>query len=210
VPRIIVDSSKAEQQQGFEKYDGPMPPNGKYKALLKSAWWGMSKGSPGKEPVPMLTIAWEFRAKAEEKKRYDGFTLFQRITHQPSTLWRMQELFHALGQRPKSAINVTDKDSKLGKIVSHIGSAQVGRVEVLLTTKTEMYNGNERRGVDTLAPLPGTPDPEDSDEMDDVGEETSFDESQSMTSAMNTGAVGVDPGDEEHWDNDDTKTDPPF
>jgi hypothetical protein len=211
VPRVIIDSSKAENQ-GFEKYEGPTPPNGTYKALLKSAWWGMSKGGPGKAPVPMLTIVWEFRAKSEEKKRYDGFAMFQRITHQQSQLWKMQELFRACGQPEKSAVNVTEKDGPFGKVVTQIGRANVGKVEVLIKTKTEMYNGSERRAVDTLSPLPGTPDPEDlgDDEFADE-EETSFEESASMTEGWAASANAAPDGFDDPWGSDGGSTeDPPF
>jgi hypothetical protein len=199
VPRVIVDASKAQQGE-FKKYEGPLPPNGKYKAVLKSAWWGMSKGGNGKEPCPMLTVIWEFKAKAVEKQRYDGFAMFQRITHQDSTLWRMQELFAALGQPAKSGINVTEKDGPFGKVVTQIGRANVGKVEALITTKTEMYEGSERRGVQTLAPLPGVVV-----EEFDEGDETSYEDAHSMTEqweAEANSAPGVDASDEK-WDAQD-------
>lgn len=178
--KVVIDTSKAEQQ-GFTKYDGPMPPAGLYKVKLAQAWWGMSKGSNGKEPKPMLTVVFEFKAKNPDKQKYDGYQVWNRITHQESTLWRMQQLFTALGQPLKASINITDKDGSFGKVVSHIGRAQVGKAELLLKTKVEKYEGVNRLGVDTMSPLPGVAEqiPEDDEFADEA--ETSFEESQSMT-----------------------------
>jgi len=168
MPKVIIDASKAES--GFSNYTGPTPPNGLYKARVQSAWWG-----PSSKGTPMLTATLVFRAKSEAKQKYDGYTIWVRITNAPNMLWRMQQLFIALGQPQKAAIDISDKDGAFGKVVTHIGRAQVGKAELLVKTKTEMYQGAERLAVDTLSPLPSTV-AEDYDE----GDETSFDEAQSM------------------------------
>jgi len=206
--RVVVDTSGA-QQQGFTKYEGPTPPVGLYKAVLKQAWWGMSKGANGKQPKPMLTCVFEFKAKSESKAKFDGFPLFFRVTHQDSTLWKMQQLFVGLGQSKKAAINVTDKDGPFGKVVTSIGRAQVGKAEILIKTKMEKYQGATRPGVDTFSPLPGTVEEVD-DEID--GEEvTSFEASAKMTDE----AMGSWQGsDEDQWGDDfqeaGSTEDPPF
>jgi hypothetical protein len=189
VPKVIIDTSKAEQQGGFTTYDGPMPPVGLYKCVLKSAWWGKSKAG-----APMLICVLEFKAKNPDKAKYDGYAIWQRITHQESTLWRMQQLFAALGQPKKAGINVTDKDGPFGKVVSHIGRAQVGKAELLVKAKIEKYEGNTRLAVDTMSPLPDT-EVEDFDE----GDETSFDESASLTDEwVKEPTDSLDPSDE-NW-----------
>lgn len=196
--KVVIDTSKAEQQ-GFAKYEGPMPPVGLYKARLAQAWWGMSKGSNGKEPKPMLTIILELKAKNPDKQKYDGYQIWNRITHQESTLWRMQQLFAALGQPQKASINITDKDGSFGKVVSHIGHAQVGKAELLVKAKIEYYEGAERLGVDTLSPVPGNEYNEDDETRYEEDEpETSFEESQAMTTGWVAEPIsGMDPTDEQ-------------
>jgi hypothetical protein len=199
--KVVVDASKAPDA-GFTTYTGPMPPNGLYKCVLKSAWWGKSKND-----VPMLTCVLEFKAKSAEKAKYDGYAIWLRITHQESTLWRMKLLFAALGQPSKASFNVTEKTGPFGKIVSHIGRAQVGKAELLVKTKTEKYEGTNRLAVDTMTPLPGVT-VEDFDE----GDETSFDESKTLTDGMiesDDDFANIDPSDDT-WEQSGATDDPPF
>lgn len=198
MPKVIIDTSKA-QDSNFQNYDGPMPPAGLYKCVLKSAWWGKSKGG-----VPMLTCVFELKAKNPDKAKYDGYAIWQRITHQESTLWRMKQLFAALGQPQKAGINITEKTGPFGNIVDQIGRARVGRAELLIKAKVERYEGTDRLGVDTMSPLPDT----EVSEFDEDGDETSFDESAILTNEwVKDSTDGLDP-DDEKWEQG--QTEPPF
>ncbi len=199
MPKVVVDTSKAESTGGFSNYEGTKPPPGLYKAVFKSAWWGKSKGG-----TPMLICVFELKAKNPDKAKYDGYAIWNRITHQESTLWRMQQLFVALGQPKKAAINISEKDGPFGKVVTSIGRAQVGKVELLIKAKDEKYEGNVRLGVDSMTPLPDTEVVDEEFNDDDDEPETSFEDSRTLTDGWVKagGNDGVDPTDEK-WEQED-------
>lgn len=182
--KVLIDTSGAEQGNR-QNYEGPTPPAGIYKVILKSGWWGMSKGGNGKEPQPMLTAVLEIR-DTDTKAKFNGYPIWVRITHQPSTLWRMQQLFTALGQPAKASLDVGDKDSQFGKVVNSIGNARFGHAMLMAKTRIDSYQGKTRLDVDELTPLPGV----------EIDETANFEDEEVATEDAFNQSANDDP-----WDN---------
>jgi hypothetical protein len=201
MPKVVVDTTNAPTSD-FQAYDGPVPPAGQYRATFKKAWWTKSQG--GK---PMLKMIFELNTTHAEKKVYNGYPIWHNITNEPSTAWKMQELFVALGTGKKSAIDFDEKGT-----VTRIGRAIPGKTEVLLKGKAGRYNGVDKLEIDTLAPLPGVVYDADEEENFDDGEATPYEESAAMANVAATNASAdtdiaeSDAGDVPSGSNDE----PPF
>jgi hypothetical protein len=177
MPKVVVDTTNVPDSD-FKSYDGPVPPAGQYRAILKKAWWTKSQG--GK---PMLKMIFELNTTHAEKKVYNGYPVWHNITNEQSTAWKMKELFVALGTGPKSGIDFDEKGN-----VTKIGRATPGKTEVLLKGKAGKYQGQDKLEIDTLAPLPGVVYDDDTEENFDDGEATSYEESAAMANVAATNA----------------------
>jgi hypothetical protein len=166
MPKVIVDVSQVPDSD-YQSYDGPTPPKGLYKALFKRGWWTKTKD----KKKTMLKVLFILETDHEAKKQYNGYPIFHNITYEPSTMWKMKELFTALRAGQKAAVDFDDKGD-----VSRIGRAQVQKSWLLIHAKDDFYNGQRRIVVDTLAPLPLKDGQEDmADEFMEEGEATDFD-----------------------------------
>jgi hypothetical protein len=198
--KIIIDTTNAPDSGQFQAYDGPIPPNGLYKALFKKGWW--VKSSTGK---PMLKVLFVLESTKESVVQYNGCPAFHNITNEASTAWKMKELFTALGTGAKSAVDTDDKGN-----VTRIGSARPGKTYLLINSVVERYKGQERMGIKNLAPLPGTVTTEDIDASESA---TAYEDSLLPESSDDVfGDDAWNSGDDPWADGDSHVTggDPPF
>ena len=154
--KVIIDTTNAPDPDPNRgpSYSGPVPPVALYRALLAKAWWG--KTNDGQKDMVTCLFTLEARDNVE-KKQYNGYQIWHSVTREPSTEWRMKELFIALGTNPKSGIDFDqNKKEKIGFPVSRIGSARPGQTYVLIKGQADQYKGKDRLIVGNLSPMPGT------------------------------------------------------
>lgn len=195
MPRVIVDTTGVPDS-GRTTYEGPVPPKGLYKAVWKRGWWTTTKD----KSKPMLKVLFILETENATKKQFNGYPVFHNITYEPSTMWKMKELFTALRAGDKAAIDYDDKGD-----VGRIGRAVVGKAYLLIHGKEDEYPpGTMRLAIDTLAPIPKPEGEEDEAEWSDESSEeaTPFDQAQGVAQTNQ---------DEASWEaNDDTMSEPPF
>jgi hypothetical protein len=191
MPRVIVDTTGVPDSDRTT-YEGPTPGKGLYKALWKRGWW--TKTKDGKKT--MLKVLFILETENAAKKQFNGYPIFHNVTYEPSTMWKMHELFGALRAGEKAAIDYDDKGD-----VGRIGRAVVGKTSLLIHGKEDIYNGVTRLVVDTLAPLPKPEGEEDEEFMED-GDATPFEEAG--------GVVASDEPSQVWPSDDDSMTEPPF
>lgn len=179
MPKVVIDVSGVPEGQGPTPYDGPVPPKGLYKAVWKRGWWTKTKAGD-KSMLKMLFI---LDTDHKDKKVYNGYPVFHNVTFEPSTLWKMKELFTALGVSQKSGV---DYDESNGD-VKRIGRAQPNKTYVLIHGKAGSWQGEARLEINTLAPIPRKDDEEAFD--DDGSAEYIADESEDATDFANAGGV---------------------
>jgi hypothetical protein len=200
MPKVIVDVSNVPDSD-YQSYDGPTPPKGLYKALWKRGWW--TKTKDGKKT--MLKVLFILETDNEAKKQFNGYPIFHNITYEPSTQWKMKELFAALRAGLKAAVDFDDKGD-----VSRIGRAQVQKTWLLIHAKDDYYNGQRRIVVDTLAPLPLKDGQEGmADEFMEEGDATAFEEAGGVPAEEAT------PSGDAQWSGSDVSSEssqdePPF
>jgi hypothetical protein len=167
VPKVIIDVSNVPDSDRAT-YDGPVPRKGLYKALFKKAWWTKTND----KSKTMLKVLFILDTDNEAKKQFNGYAVWHNVTYEPSTQWKMKELFVALRAGDKAAVDYDDKGD-----VSRIGRAMPGKVHVLIHGEEAMYKGKAKLEVGSLAPVPKPEGEEDEgEEWGDEGEATAFDD----------------------------------
>jgi len=203
MPKVVIDTSGVE---GRQQYTGPTPPTGLYKAVFKRGWW--TKSSTQK---PMLKVLFVLDTEHPDKKQFNGYPCFHNVTYEQSTMWKMKELFTALRAGDKAGIDYDDQGD-----VKKIGRAVPGKTWVLITGATETWQGQDRLGIQTLAPVPRQEGDEDADEefTEDEGEATPFE--GAAPPASGDGVASPEDGSgfsETSWDSTGSASDesePPF
>ena len=175
MPKVIIDVSDVPDSDRAT-YDGPTPKTGLYKAVFKRAWWTKTND----KSKTMLKVLFTLETDHPEKKQFNGYPMWHNVTYEPSTDWKMKELFVALNAGLKAAIDYDDKG-----VVTRIGRAIPGRSYVLIHGKTGYWKNQERLEIDTLAPVPRKEGEED------IGEEPEWDEGEA-TPYEEAGGISAD------------------
>lgn len=221
----VTDAIEAEPTGG-KRYEGPVPPRGVYRGVLKRL--GIKNNAKGN---PMLYGMIEFRAKAKSPDaKYDGYGLWlqQNVTDQgkgfvnqfldaltdgtDEARKKLRTQFWNGGIDAEKSLRDGDPKSDGGHI-SRLGSLKVnspeGSIPILVSTKLGAdLKGNERLEVDRyLTPRAEEPDEEEYDE--EVEDEDGEDESASEADADGTDEEDVEDDESEEEDDEDEPEEEP-
>lgn len=131
--------SKVDANKGFQNYDGPVPPKGLYRVVVK--FWKIVEN---RNNDPMFKVLMEIaEPKASEKAKYNGYAIWHNANLTDKGAGFVNGMLDAFGinrdfvwEGPKQKIIVSqDDDEKITKI----GTVKVDGLAVLVSTKKEEY-----------------------------------------------------------------------
>jgi hypothetical protein len=108
------DIDNAERSQQYAPYDGPIPPSGLYRFVIKFIKKGESQsGNPKAQILLELDGSWK-----PKHKQYDGCPLWDNMPVMKSTGWRVAAFCDAIGATSKDFLSgmIVDEDKKVTKI----------------------------------------------------------------------------------------------
>lgn len=157
-----IDSAESS----FKPYEGPVPPKGVYRFVLKWAEKTDAKesGNPMLRILLILDGSWK-----EDHKQYDGCPLFMNVVVIDTTAFQVRGFCDAIGVTSKEFMNntVLDEDDRVVKI----GKVRIKDEELLVKVncKNETWEGEKRlkpNGVGWL-PMDDADEDESDEEYDD-------------------------------------------
>ena len=139
-----VDTSKQ-----FTPYDGPTPPNGVYRFVVK-----VLRKASSNAGNPQLQIGLELvpRSDRPDQKPFKGYFMMDFIPVMDSTAWRLRPFLDAIGVTSKEFVNgtMTDEDDNITKI----GKKVVKGTLVAVSIKDgQDQKGNSRKEVGQYIPV---------------------------------------------------------
>lgn len=112
-----------EDSEGFEPYEGPVPPANKLlRGSIKKMWAGESSSGNDK-----LVVLFEAEGNTGENAKYNGWSTFDHIALTPGSNWRYGPLLEVLGvtlRDVKSKTLVAEDDDNVGTPIKRIGTAK--------------------------------------------------------------------------------------
>jgi hypothetical protein len=156
-----------EPDEGFEDYDGPIPPASVYRVNVKRVTYVKFKSD--NMGLKLLLII-----NDPKKKAYNGAPLFENIVDLPETAFKIRQWLDAVGGTGKDwDATVTDKDG----IVTKMGRIKMDGLQIRVKTKMgKNEDGDRRAEVARLLPLTNASgaDEDDADDDDDDAAEVPF------------------------------------
>lgn len=153
-----VDTSKQ-----FSPYDGPVPPAGVYRFIVK-----VLKETTSSNNNPQLQIGLELvpRSDIPEQRRYKGYFMMDFIPVMDSVAWRLRPFLDAIGVTSREFVNgtVNDEDKNITKIGKKVVKGTVIAVSI---RNGQDQRGNARMEVAQYIPVV------DSDDQDDTADDAS-------------------------------------
>ena len=147
---------QAEEGEGFEDYDGPIPPN---KTILRGRivqMWA-SKSEAGNLRFPYLWIA---QGNEGDLERYNGLPVFDGVTWVASAATWYKPFLAAFGIKLKDIFNKTDveeEEGRFGNKINKIGKWRPDREntdgDCRMIIKRDRFEGEVRAKCGKFLPL---------------------------------------------------------
>lgn len=171
MPAIKRNVSKAADTTGFEPYDGPTPPKGLYRAIIKSG--KITKAKTGRDGI--IIVAELEAVKGSNHAQYDGYPAFTRIYFgdegEEILQTREKQFYKSLGLNPeKGDVSIVCDALEDGGRIKTIGGKKIEGKEVLVDLREETYEGEPRTSSDGIMPVKKVTtkdEPVEDDEVED-------------------------------------------
>lgn len=138
-----IDEAENEEREGFEPYEGPMPPKGsilrcEVKQVVRKTFESGSKG------VRLLLVV-----NDPAKPQYNGLTYWENIVNTKANAWKIRQWMDAIGSKApgddwnKPSVEQQDKD----EVVVKFGKVRMEGAFVRVVHKTGAYQGEPKPEV---------------------------------------------------------------
>lgn len=133
----IGDDEPEAASGEFNDYDGPVPPRGVYRVVLKKLW--LTENKNGDQMIKGIA---EIAGEKGEKKQYNGYAIWfnQNVTEQGAPY--LKAFLDALGVSWNDFYNKTvvdDDEDNMGFPITKIGSKKIGANELRINAKRAEY-----------------------------------------------------------------------
>lgn len=149
MPSLKRDVTKAADNTGFEPYDGPTPPKGLYRGVIKTS--RVRKAGTGRLGINVVV---ELKAaKGSNAEKFDGYPAFVDLWlgDEEALQTREKAFYKSIGAStaPNIVFDADDNDPETGKIKT-IDGKKIENREVLVDLRTELYNDEQRVKADGI------------------------------------------------------------
>lgn len=139
----LIDEAENEEREGFEPYEGPMPPKGsilrcEVKQVIRKTFESGNKG------VRVLLVV-----KDPAKPQYDGLTYWENIVNTEANAWKIRQWMDAIGSKAAgedwNKPSVEEQDNN--EVVVKFGKIRMEGAFVRVQHKTGRYQGEPKPEV---------------------------------------------------------------
>jgi hypothetical protein len=196
----------AETGEGFDSYDGEVPPAGTLlSGYVRKMWWTRTAVKPdGSGEDPMITVLWIAAENEGKEAKYNGLPVWERLVLVPQVKFRWGPFFAVYDismADVKTKTYVAEEDDNQGAPIEKIGTFEPGEANdeawARIITERHRYNDEWSARPKKWLPYDDENGSGPAEDDDDEGPEDEADD------------IEPDEADEDETDEDETEEEAP-
>lgn len=141
-----IDEAEVRDGEGFEPYDGPMPPKGK---ILRCDVKRITVEEFKSGNMGMVVLA---VVNDPANSKYDGLSYWDRITDTPESAWKIRQFMDAIGGAGRDWSKTTIEEIDGKDHVVKFGKIRVEGLAIRVMHKTGSYQGEPKPEIGRYMP----------------------------------------------------------